>query len=234
MKRLPVLTYHAIADERSVTSISVAQFRAHVSWLHDNGWRSLTLDQLLHGLTAGSWPDRSIVLTFDDGLMSVVATALPILKSAGLPAIVFVIAAKGVVVSGARMDVAALREAHAAGLDVGSHAMTHVPLTSLPLNHARDEIVRSRAVLEEAISAPVRSFAYPFGDQSSVLVDQVRRTYDAGFSTRLAHAAPASDRASIERIDAFYLRGAASLAMLSSPRGRWWLAARRWARAVRG
>ena len=234
MRRIPILTYHAIDDESSVTSVSPARFRDHVAWLRDQGWQSLTLDTLLLGFQSGSWPDRSIVLTFDDGLASVVDTALPILAAAGLSAIVFVIAANAVVTSGSRMTSGAVREAHAASLEIGSHGLTHVPLTSLPLEAAREEIVRSRAALEDVIGAAVRSFAFPFGDQSSPLVDHVRRTYDAGFSTRHAHATPASDRASIERIDAFYFRDVSSLDVLSSPHGRRRLAIRRWARAVRG
>jgi len=233
-KRVPVLTYHAIDDNSSVTSVSVARFGDHVAWLRDHGWRSLTLDELLRGLLAGSWPDRSIVLTFDDGLTSVVETALPLLESAGLSAIAFVMAANAVVTSGSRMDAGAVRDAHAAGVEIGSHALTHRPLTSLPLETARQEIVRSREALEDVIGAPVRSFAYPFGDASSAIVDCVRRSYDAGFSTKLAHATPGSDRASIERIDAFYLRDRSSLELLASPKGRRRLAMRRWARALRG
>ena len=232
--RVPVLTYHAIETERSVTSISPERFRDHIDWFRDRGWRSLSVDELLRGLQERSWPDRSMVLTFDDGLAGVAKTALPILKSAGMSAVMFVMGAWDAVAPGPRMDAAAVRDAHAMGFEIGSHAMTHVPLTSLPLTTAREEIARSRAVLEDAIGSAVRSFAYPFGDQSSTLVDQVRQTYDAGFSTRLAHATPASDRASIERIDAFYFRDVSSLDRLSSPGGRRWLAARRWARALRG
>lgn len=242
---LPVLTYHAIDDERFVTSISPARFRDHVSWLRDHGWRSLTLDQLLSGLETRQWPDRSIVLTFDDGFVSVLDRALPALSAAGLSAIVFAAAAHlggtGANVSAPRalwsrrlLDGHGLRDAHAAGLEIGSHAMTHVPLTSLPLGAARQEIRKSRDVLEEAIGAPVRSFAYPFGDRSSPLADCVRQTYDAGFSTRLARATPSTDRASIERVDAFYFRDSASLDILSSTRASRWLAVRRWARVTGG
>lgn len=232
-RRVPVLTYHAIDDEPSVTSVSVSRFRDHVAWLRDNRWHSLILDELLRGFQTRSWPDRSIVLTFDDGFASVVDVALPELTSAGLSAIVF--AAAGRLGRTGLLDPQGLRDAHKAGLEIGSHAITHVPLTSVPLRAAREEVVRSRAALEDVLGAPVRCFAYPFGDESSAIVDQVRRTYDAGFSTTLAHATPASDRGSIERIDAFYFREAASLDALSSPsRGRRWLAPRRWARALRG
>ena len=243
--RVPVLTYHAIDEERSVTSVSPARFRDHMMWLRDHGWRSLTLDQLLAGLEAGEWPDRSVVLTFDDGFVSVLDKARPVLTAAGLSAIVFAAAAHlggtgasvgapAALKSRRLLNKQGLRDAYGAGFEIGSHAMTHVPLTSLPLHAAMKEITRSREALEDAIGAPVRSFAYPFGDQSAPLIDRVRSVYDAGFSTRLAHVTPASGRASLERIDAFYFRDSATLDMLSVPHGRRWLTVRRWTRAIRG
>jgi peptidoglycan/xylan/chitin deacetylase (PgdA/CDA1 family) len=52
---------------------------------------------------------------------------------------------------------------HRAGMQVGAHTVTHPILAEIPLEAARDEIVRGRARLEEITGAPVRVFAYPNG-----------------------------------------------------------------------
>ncbi|MGQ0655423.1 MAG: polysaccharide deacetylase family protein [Betaproteobacteria bacterium] len=52
---------------------------------------------------------------------------------------------------------------HACGMQIGAHTMTHSILAEMPLDAAREEIVRSRARLEAITGAPVRLFAYPNG-----------------------------------------------------------------------
>ena len=90
--RLPVLTYHAIADNRSPVAVRPGEFRRHVEALVRGGWRTLTLEALLRGHRDGGWPQRSCVLTFDDGYRSVLEHAAPLLSAHGLSAIVFVVA----------------------------------------------------------------------------------------------------------------------------------------------
>lgn len=52
------------------------------------------------------------------------------------------------------------------GVSIGSHSMSHRPLSTLPLPEARDELAMSRAWLEAVIGKPVRHVAYPFGSRS--------------------------------------------------------------------
>lgn len=49
-------------------------------------------------------------------------------------------------------------------VDVGVHAVTHQPLTSMPAAQRREELQDSRAVLEAATGKPMTGFAYPHGD----------------------------------------------------------------------
>ena len=57
--------------------------------------------------------------------------------------------------------------------------MTHPALSALPSAFQRDEILQSKARLEEILSHPVTSFAYPHGDWSAETVEIVR---EAGFA----------------------------------------------------
>jgi peptidoglycan/xylan/chitin deacetylase (PgdA/CDA1 family) len=48
-------------------------------------------------------------------------------------------------------------------IDVGCHTLTHQPLSTLPLETQRREIVEARDRLQALSGRPVRSFAYPYG-----------------------------------------------------------------------
>jgi peptidoglycan/xylan/chitin deacetylase (PgdA/CDA1 family) len=56
-----------------------------------------------------------------------------------------------------------LREAKAAGIDVGGHTVEHCVLSSMPLSRARAEIEGCRDDIAAHLDAPPRHFAYPNG-----------------------------------------------------------------------
>ena len=64
-------------------------------------------------------------------------------------------------------------------VDVGAHTVTHPVLPTLPAASQWHEILKSKARLEEILSRPVSSFAYPYGSISAETVDIVR---EAGFA----------------------------------------------------
>ncbi|MFA5093880.1 MAG: polysaccharide deacetylase family protein [Candidatus Omnitrophota bacterium] len=76
-----------------------------------------------------------------------------------------------------------IKELSEAGMEIGSHAVTHRSLARIPLPEAAGEIRRSKADIEEKTGAACLHFAFPFGsrlDYNSALVDEVRK---AGYST---------------------------------------------------
>jgi peptidoglycan/xylan/chitin deacetylase (PgdA/CDA1 family) len=83
-------------------------------------------------------------------------------------------------------QVRALRDA---GVEIGAHTATHPILTRLSPEAAREDIARSRHVLEGLLGEPVRLFAYPNGrpveDYDARHVAMVR---DLGFSAALSTA----------------------------------------------
>lgn len=63
----------------------------------------------------------------------------------------------------ATVDWTALASMHRAGLIIGSHTHTHALLDQESAETVREELGRSRLLLEAAVGAPVRHFAYPDG-----------------------------------------------------------------------
>jgi peptidoglycan/xylan/chitin deacetylase (PgdA/CDA1 family) len=92
------------------------------------------------------------------------------------------------------MDFAQLRALAAEGHEVGSHSLSHALLrTELRPDFVR-ETAGSRALLEDAIGAPVRSFCYPDGAHDEAAVAAVRAAgYVAAVTTLPGTNRPADD-----------------------------------------
>jgi peptidoglycan/xylan/chitin deacetylase (PgdA/CDA1 family) len=117
-------------------------------------------------LTVSEWcvlprPPQAIVLTFDDGHVSSHEAALPVLVENRLTATFFVTA--GRVGAGTTMTWRQIRALHSAGMEIGSHTLTHRAPSTLDDNALRYELVESRRILEDGLGAPVVSISSPTG-----------------------------------------------------------------------
>jgi peptidoglycan/xylan/chitin deacetylase (PgdA/CDA1 family) len=96
-QKLPVLLYHHILPEKNLTDdnafiISEENFATHMAYLYDNGYTTISLEELNGFLyDKQPLPDKSILITFDDGYYSNIIYAYPILKKFGYKATVFLI-----------------------------------------------------------------------------------------------------------------------------------------------
>jgi peptidoglycan/xylan/chitin deacetylase (PgdA/CDA1 family) len=242
-RRVPVLAYHVIGRGRSPLEISPERFRAHMASLYNDGWCVLTEQAFLEGLRRGSWPARSVLLTFDDATVSFAEHALPVLVQYGLTAVLFAVSGRlGAAadwpgwpagVDGRLMDGPALRNAATAGIAIGAHSITHRSLARLSPAEAEREILGSRADMEGVIERRVRTFAYPYGDAPAWALNVVRGNYEAAFGIGLSDATGRSRPELVDRIDAYYLREWSSLATLERPSARLWLGVRALARRAR-
>jgi peptidoglycan/xylan/chitin deacetylase (PgdA/CDA1 family) len=83
-KRVAVLAFHGVDDpDLFAASMDAVRLRCH----------PISIDQLADAVQQGKeLPQRSVLITFDDGHRSVLEQGLPILEERGLPGVVFVIA----------------------------------------------------------------------------------------------------------------------------------------------
>ena len=90
---VPVLMYHHISDTvQSSMDITPEVFEMHMSTLYEHGFTTITLQALLdyvhHGVPL---PEQPVLITFDDGYLSVYEYAFPVLERYGQHAVSFVI-----------------------------------------------------------------------------------------------------------------------------------------------
>jgi len=89
---VPILTYYRFSKNKTgELTVAQAAFEEQMRFLKENGYRVITLDQLLDFLDFKcQLPEKSVVITFDDGWRSLYDFAFPILKDYGFPATLFI------------------------------------------------------------------------------------------------------------------------------------------------
>jgi len=212
---IPILLYHKIgAPPRGARLpgqyVSPALFRRHLDYLQRHGYRAISLLDIVH--QDRDLPRRPVVITFDDGYQCLHRHAFPALAQRGWTATIFLVAGAlgGVSVweraaGGAAeplLGIPEIREMRSAGLEFGSHTLTHPRLTALTEAEAAREIGASRSSLAEALGEPCRSFAYPYGDWDHRVRDLVASAgYEAACTTVRLAARREDDPFSLPRIN---------------------------------
>ena len=163
-------------------AVPLEAFEWQMDRLVATGRKGVSMADAHEALVGGKGVPREwVVLTFDDGNASDHAHAFPVLSGRGFRATFFV--------CGRRVDAeggltkAMLREMHAAGMHIGSHAMTHRFLTTLAPAEEEDELARSQQLLQEIVGAPVDHFAPPGGRWSKRTAATLRRLSYRAVST---------------------------------------------------
>jgi len=85
------LCYHDVEDEypdQTYLSVRSDHLVEQLAWLHENGYQAVTVDQVLDAQAGRrALPEKSVLLTFDDGYRSFYTRVLPILKAWNWPAV---------------------------------------------------------------------------------------------------------------------------------------------------
>lgn len=166
---IPVLMYHYVRtvnqyEDSLGYSLSVTPelFDLQMGWLAENGYTPVRMDTMIDCLAGNRpCPERPVALTFDDGYEDAYTDALPILERYGFTATFYIVT--NFVGQPGYMSweqIAALRDA---GMEIGSHTVSHPDLRTLGREEALKEITMSRAIIQGALNVPVESFCYPIG-----------------------------------------------------------------------
>jgi peptidoglycan/xylan/chitin deacetylase (PgdA/CDA1 family) len=178
-KWVAVLAYHKIGDPPpgeypTWNYVPEATFLDHLHFLRGTDWEVMGFDAFLQGFDEPErLPQRTAVLTFDDGYRSMRTLVLPLLRRFDYPAVLFVptdfVGRSNEFDAGIEplepiCDWADLRELGRRGISVQSHGVSHRRLSGLSWVEVREEMVRSKRELEAGLDRPVEAIAYPYGD----------------------------------------------------------------------
>ena len=215
--RLPILTFHTLDDLPSVTSFPPKLFRLGLTMLHEHGYRTISLLEAADCLRMKkSFPEKSFVMTFDDGYETVYKVAFPIMQNYGMSATIFLtVGEKGNQKTDERLPSLEgrsmlnwyeIQEMKRWGIEFGAHTLTHPDLTRLPQDRMETEICDSKKIIENILGTPIFCFAYPYGRYNDSVLKLVQQYFACASSDKLGFITLNSDPYALERIDAYYLR----------------------------
>ncbi len=162
-KGIPILMYHSIStNPQNNLCVSEEQFNAEMEWLHSQNYYTLSMDEYCEALLNGaSIPEKSVLITFDDGYLDNYKAGWPILKKYDFVGTFFIITSTVDTSSGMTMD--QLKELVKGGNSIGSHTVNHHDLAKLSDAQQEKELSESKKFLEDKLGVSVKSICYPSG-----------------------------------------------------------------------
>lgn len=209
-RRVPILMYHNIVKDGENTdtvSISESRFEADLIYMQEHGYVSVLPREI--GAPGFSWPEKPVIISFDDGYRSNCEIAYPLLKKYGFKAEFSVITAP--VDSGHSFFCSwdMLREMNDSGIiEIGSHTHNcHNPeyfgaLSDDGINGVQrkkgesDEDFNARVLediklscmrIADELGTPPSTFSYPFGSNDPDADRLVRELFRFSFNTRAGY-----------------------------------------------
>ncbi len=183
---VPILVYHNLAARSKGRMILGAKaFEEQMRYLKTNGYRVITLKQLVEFISfKRQLPQRSVLLTFDDGFRSFLQYGYPVLKELGFSATLFVYT-DYLGAGGNALTWADLRKLIQEGFDVQAHSKSHGDMVRAANEPAGEygrrleaELTQPLALFEKNLGFKPNILAYPYGRQDDTVV---RRTMERGY-----------------------------------------------------
>ena len=173
--RVAVLGYHDFAEASPETAMRIhtSKFRKQMETIRQLGITVIPMaDFIAWKKGEKEIPEKSILLTFDDGWKSVYTDAYPVLKEFGYPYTLYLY--KNYVDGGGKaLTTPMIQEMIAHGATLGSHSVSHpYPITVKSFRkkganaydaYLRKEMGESKIFLESKFPSKVTSYSYPGG-----------------------------------------------------------------------
>lgn len=200
--------YHRFGDGRyPSTNISLADFRAHLQVLKEEGYQVITLGELVERLASGRGvPERTAALSVDDVYRSFLDGALPLLREFNYPATLFI--SSSLVGGDDYLTWPEIDRLAAEGFEIGNHSARHDYLLDREPGESRQawrarvkqDLATSQEDFERQLGFQPELFAYPYGEYNPELMELVRdRGFRAAFGQQSGVISAGQDRFALPR-----------------------------------
>jgi peptidoglycan/xylan/chitin deacetylase (PgdA/CDA1 family) len=181
---VPVLVYHRFSlTKKSKMTVTKAAFEEQLKLLKDKGYRVITLDQLFDFMDfKGQIPEKSVVITIDDGWRSAYDIALPVLKKYGYTATLFIYTD---LITGSQKTLSweLIREMADSGLDVQCHTKTHRNLTLMDKKESfrkyferiNEDLSAAEKIIKKKLNKSCKYLAYPYSDTNELVIALLKK-----------------------------------------------------------
>jgi peptidoglycan/xylan/chitin deacetylase (PgdA/CDA1 family) len=203
---IPIIMYHHIRSyERendpigTNLSVSETSFEQHLNYLKENGYTTVTFDNL-NTFPNHALPQKPIILTFDDGY-SDNYQAYKMLIDKEMTGVFYIIF--NYIGRLDHLNSEQIVEMSKSGMEIGSHTINHLDLTNISEEKLFAELTDSKTKLEEIIQNTVESFCYPAGKYSPRVAELVENAgYKTATTTKSGIASTKDSKFELKRIRA--------------------------------
>lgn len=203
---IPVLNYHQINDkDENALTVSSSQFAAQMDYLKNEGYHTITADELADALEKGAkLPEKPVLISFDDGYLDNYTVAYPILKERDMHAIIFLIS-DYVGLYPNYLTWPQILEMQENNIEFGSHTLSHSVLTELGSDaEIEHQLKNSRLAIEWHLARPVKYLAYPCGYITDSIESITKSTgYRGAFTVDLGNTHPGDNMYELHRVPIF-------------------------------
>jgi peptidoglycan/xylan/chitin deacetylase (PgdA/CDA1 family) len=193
MRAIPALMYHSISEVPAgwPADLCVAPgvFEEHLQYLKAQGYNVVTAPQAVILLKSRQNVMNTVIMTFDDGYENNYTEAFPLLKKYGFRGNFYIVgndAGKEKNQDGMKkyMSFAQIKEMHDQGMEIGSHSMSHDPLTSIKPELLPWEIYQPLNLFYQKMNFWISGIAFPNGAFNDAIIAEIRKyfKYEYGFS----------------------------------------------------
>ena len=168
MSRILIIYYHEVVPDGCGSSYQkhdASKFEQEMRCLRERGYHTLLFSELNEPL-----PERSVIVSFDDGYQSVLQYAAPIMKQYGIKGNVYLPTGR-IGASPEFMDWPEIETMRNSGdWYFAAHTHSHADIRTLTRESAAAEILQSTALFEQHLGYRPDVFCMPYGsfDRGSV------------------------------------------------------------------
>jgi len=180
---VPILVYHSIGPVPKIKEskmqthyrVTTENFEKQMQFLKDNGYQPITFKKLVNSFNnyVMKLPEKSVVITFDDGWKNQYDNARPILEKYNFSATFFI--TTGYVNYKAYMNWDDLKYLSNHNFEIASHTKSHQVSTKIHFDKLQSELAESKKILENKLGIKISTLAYPNYAENEV-VHQVVKT----------------------------------------------------------
>lgn len=184
-KKVRILMYHSISEhikreKFNKWKVKPKDFEKQMSWFYKNNWKSFTISELVK---LDKIPEKSFVVTFDDGFEDNFTNAFPILQKYNFKATIYIIPHQKInhweknntsVLSNLLNEKQILEMQKSGLIEFGSHTLSHQNLSKVDNIQLEKELIESKKEIEKITKKECEAFAYPYGKFDDEIVQSVK------------------------------------------------------------